>query len=314
MDSQSNLDSPSEASISKDGNTKIPVSFLLSLTNPKAESMVEAFFDEPGRDDDAPSVDLQLVPDTSTTQEMMTDDGLFLPWGFGQMSHDMLADAASFDFHHQTDDDPPDIDRDPVLAPLLTDLKTLHDNLLATDPSYDGTFNNTLASQVFTRSNRDTFVPAYFRHTHRDMPLIHRPTFNPSTCSAPLLLTIFFCGALYSPPRDCVLATPAFFRITEEYIFQSLDTQLAQRSKHNDDGAEGCESHQLYETLQAALLIHGVQYMANNAAARRRNWMVRRPALVEAVRALGLAQARHTQMIGRVPEWRRFVWEETRIK
>ncbi|KAJ4287478.1 hypothetical protein N0V88_007665 [Collariella sp. IMI 366227] len=43
----------------KGDDTKIPVSFLLSLTDPDADSMVAAFMDEPGRDDDAPPVDLQ---------------------------------------------------------------------------------------------------------------------------------------------------------------------------------------------------------------------------------------------------------------
>lgn len=147
------------------------------------------------------------------------------------------------------------------------------------------------------------------------MPLIHRPSFNPTTCPAPLLLTICFCGAVNSPPRDCVLAVPSFFRIAEEYIFRLLDTALAKHNDKSDTFAPTEEKEtELYETLQAALLINGVQYMTTNPAARRRNWMVRRPALVAAVRGLGLMGARHTQIGGQRPEWRRFVRDESRIR
>lgn len=293
--------------------------------------MFEAFFDEPGRDDDAPPADLQPVgTDTGLmTSDLLAGDAFFFPWGFGPGN---LLEGSSFDLQPQAPSHSPPspaADIDLALAPILMAMKSLHTSLLTTDPVYDGTFDDVLAHQVFTRPNRDVFVPAYFRHTHRDMPLIHRPTFDPEMCAAPLLLLVFICGALYSPPRDCVLAIPGFFRITEEYVFQLLERQMAEyrKCKKQLGAKSGCKSgaavytveekeDELYQTLQAAALIHGVQFMSNNAAARRRNWMVRRPALVTAVRQLGLTKARHTQVVkvGEGPDWGRFIREETRIK
>ncbi|KAL2131977.1 hypothetical protein VTI74DRAFT_4378 [Chaetomium olivicolor] len=314
----------------KDENTKIPVSFLLSLTNPDADSMVSAFRDEPGRDDDAPSVDLHpetthLTPSPSPDTDPTPTDGLFFSWVFGQMYSDDAHPSPEFNFNLPNlpplplNAIPSPSTIDPALEPILTSLSTLHSTLVSTDSTYDGTFDASLAAQVFTLSNRAAFIPAYFRHTHRDLPLLHRPSFSVQTSSPALVLVVFLCGALYSPPRDCVLAIPRFFRIAEEYVFRRLEDEVRLlKGGLGGDNLEGEEGegmvnvHELrvYETLQAAILIHGAQLMNNDAAGRRRNWTVRKPPLVEAVRGLGLTRARQMQRV----DWRRWVRDETRIR
>ncbi|KAK4039508.1 hypothetical protein C8A01DRAFT_16525 [Parachaetomium inaequale] len=290
----------------KDEHTKIPISFLLGLTNPKAESMVEVFLDEPSRDIDAPSVELQ--PDTTNIntdphQDMTPSDGLFFPWAFDQTDPEPFPDLTSF----PQNSSPEDID--PALQPLLTDLASLHTTLLATDPSSytGGTFTPALANQVFTLSNRDIFVSTYFRHTHKHLPLIHRPSFNVETSSPALVLAVYLCGACCAPPRDCVLAVRGFFHIAEEYMFRKLEglirdfVEAQSRSQSRGQGGEGSDEQEveveLYETFQAAVLIQGAGFLMNSPgpAARRQSWMVRTPALVEGVRRLGLTRARHMQ-------------------
>ncbi|KAL2021720.1 hypothetical protein VTK56DRAFT_6663 [Thermocarpiscus australiensis] len=295
----------------QDGNTTIPVSFLLSLTNPKAESMVEAFFDEPGRDDDAPSVVLQSDTDPGFSADFL--EGVvagtgFFPWEFGQLPQDTtLEDGTGNSVPQQRDCNATD-GINPALAPIIDELKQLHDTLRATDASYDGTFDTDLARQIFlSSSNREMFVSAYFRHTHRDRPFLHRPSFSPDTSSPVLLLAVSLCGSLYTPPRDSVLAIPSFFRIAEEYAFRNLETQLARRQETGDDTQE------LYEAVQAALLIHGLQFVTHKPAAQRRSRVIRRPALVAAVRALGLTAAKHSQT-GERPDWGQFIRDETRIR
>ncbi|GAB1320959.1 Zn(2)-C6 fungal-type domain-containing protein [Madurella fahalii] len=347
--------SPSTASTvaaDTDASTKIPVSFLLGLTNPQAKSMVEVFFDEPGRDDDAPSVLLQPDPDpgflAGFAQDPLLSGGFFV-LGLGQSAHDTLLEDNIGDSNQPSGTELSHTAVDPFLSPILASLTSLHNHLLTTDPSYTGPFNHTVARQIFLPpSNRETFTSAYFRHTHRDLPLVHRPTFDPATSSPALLLAIFLAGSQYAAPRDCVLAIPSFFRIAEEFVFRELDAQLqaaagcgadrAGTTRTLSSGGTGSPTittttttsaeaqappplsmsmWPLYEALQAGLLMHGIQFVSGDVAARRRSRTVRLPVLVDAVRRLGWTGARQTQppaVGGGMPDWAWFVGDEMRIR
>jgi hypothetical protein len=285
--------------------------------------MVDVFRQEPDHGD-IPSVTLQ--PETNLTggenQPFAPGDGFFLPWMFGQLDADPFDDFSSFPVPQI--DYPSSEEIDPALEPIITDLERLHNTLVTADPSYNGTFDAALAKQIFTRSNRETFIPTYFRYTHIHMPLVHRPSFSVETSSPALVLTIFLCGGLYSPPRDCVLAIPAFYRIVEEYVFRRLDALLRvfqQRRGGKENSVDAADdlnlAHEMevYETLQAALLIHGAQFLMNTGDARSRSWKVR-GTVADAVRRLGLTRARHNQGggAGERVDWARFVRDETRIR
>ncbi|KAK4151552.1 hypothetical protein C8A00DRAFT_45267 [Chaetomidium leptoderma] len=299
--------------------------------------MVETFLEEPSRDADAPNTELQ--PDsnieTNLTENIHSSDEPFLSWGVSETYSDIFPDLSPFDLSRVSHPIPnPEEDIDPALAHILTSLEHLHNTLITTaEPSYSGTtFNPTLAKQIFVPSHRKAFLPTYFRHTHKHLPLVHHPTFNVTTSSPALVLVLFLCGALYAPPRDAVLAIPAaFFPIAEEFVFRRVEVllelhhhqQQQQGGDDDDDVVDGAgggwveEEREMYETLQAAVLVRGAQFMmntSNNPAVRSRAWMVRRPVLVEVVRKLGLACARHTNTVGRRPDWGRFVRDEIRIR
>jgi hypothetical protein len=285
--------------------------------------MVDVFRQEPDVGD-IPNVTLQ--PETSLNgienQTFAPGDGFFLSWMFGQTDPDPFADFSSFPVSQIDYPSSSSEEIDPFLEPIISGLERLHNTLAATDPSYDGTFDAALAKQIFTRSNRETFVPTYFRYTHIHMPLVHRPSFSAETSSPALVLAIFLCGALYSPPRDCVLAIPAFYRVAEEYIFRKLDAQLKGFQQHGRkeevDGTDPlvrAQEMEVYETLQAALLIHGAQFLMNTGDARSRSWKVR-GTIADAARKLELTRARHTQGggAGERVDWARFIRDETRIR
>ncbi|KAK4119646.1 hypothetical protein N657DRAFT_706794 [Parathielavia appendiculata] len=286
---------PSVASApSKDSDTKTPVSFLLSLTNPDADSMVEVFQD----------ASITPQPETVTGEEdpvPTSGEGFFFSWIFGPPDTDPFADPSPFSLS-QIPYSIPSIeeDMDPALEPIVTDLERLHVTLTTTDPSYNGTFDATLAKQVFTRPNREVFIPTYFRYTHLHMPLVHRPSFSVETAAPALLLVVFLCGSLYSPPRDSVLAVRTFFRIVEGYVFGKLEAllKLISQGGVREDGAADGRAHEheteLYQTLQAALLIQGAEFLMNAGDARSRAWRVR-GTLADAVRRLELTSARHSQ-------------------
>ena len=325
---------PATPTLSKEENTKIPVSFLLGLTNPEAESMVGIFLKEPSYDCDGPgSAGMSTLeqPDadinTDAAQDPTSSDGPFFPWVFGDPPYtDLFAAADDYDGslssfpEESASSSTPAID--PTLAPTISALESLHTTLTTTDPSYTGTYDAALAAQVFTASNATTFLSNYFRHTHKHLPLLHRPSFCAATTTPALVLVAFLAGALYAPPRDCVLAAPRFFRIAEEFVFRKLEGIVAVFTTQGGDEGKGEEGEmELYETLQAAVLIHGAQFIMNtrSADARRRGWMVRKPVLVDAVRRLGLTAARHGEggwMGGgdREEGWKRWVRDEMRIR
>jgi hypothetical protein len=290
--------------------------------------MIRVFFNEPGRDDDAPSTELQptTTPNSDLASELLLNDNSCFPWLLGYTSNDPSLLLHSLETPLPDWPSPTyESDSEPVLGPIVTALSSLHHSLVSDDPTYTGTFDPSLAAQLFTRANREAFVAAYFRHTHKDLPLIHRPSFDVDTTAPALVLLVFLCGAQYCPPRDCVLALPRFLRIADEWVFREVQARLQQFLRAEGEGegedpvqvlggnAEGRE-RALHETLQAALLMQGLIFVVNDPAGRKRNWVTRRPALVDAVRRLGLTRARHTQRGGGKPDWERFVRDEIRIR
>ncbi|KAK3301711.1 uncharacterized protein B0T15DRAFT_544421 [Chaetomium strumarium] len=331
---------PATAAQSPDSDkTKIPVSFLLSFTNPEAGSMYEVFLNEPYPNEDAGGVEFQAEqqpPDTGLGHDGMIGEVSFFPMFFNQLFAEPFPDlSSSFPSTDTTTTNiiittPPPFSEtlDPAFAPLISDLESLHHTLVTSATStYDGTFDSALAKQVFTLSNREAFVAAYFCHTHRELPFVHRPSFAADTCAPALLLAVCLCGAQYCAPRDSVLAVPRFFRIADEYVFRVLEAQVVRyeerrrrigstsgRGGGSEDEREREEERELYDTLRGALLIHGLLFMINDTPARKRNLLVRRPALVDAVRRVGFTSARQTQEGGEMPDWSVFVRDETRIR
>lgn len=114
-----------------------------------------------------------------------------------------------------------------------------------------------------------------------------------------------------------MLAVRGFFAVVEEWVFRRLEGLVEGVEGGGGGGGigeDGEREMELYGTFQAALLIHGAQFIMNNPALRSRAWATRRPALVVAARRLGLTRARHACHGEGGVDWGRWVREETRIR
>ncbi|TLD18656.1 hypothetical protein PspLS_10283 [Pyricularia sp. CBS 133598] len=333
-------------------------SFLLSLTNPQSDSMVKALINEPGRDevfDDTsmtggeagtstsndtssnlipPDVDLT---DAAADAALLTGAGFF-PWSMGSQPMDL---GGGCDYEYSTPEaESPLAGREAcsmaqqaACAAMVAALEETHARLVVggrvcgeEEEAYEGgsgggggTYSAELAAEVLAPGNVRAFVARYFRNAHLDFPLLHRASFAMETAAPELLLAVLLCGSLYMPPTDSALSARSLFHLAEELAFRRLAAGLAAAERVDDGvyGAAECPSR-LYETLQAALIVHALQSTMRSSTARRRNRTVRLPALVSAVRVLKLAKTKHavSDLMTMSPEarWFQFVQSETRIR
>lgn len=232
------------------------------------------------------------------------------------------------------------------IAAVVDALQETHDWFARTGQAYDGgggvPFSRerlaATATLALARPNVRAFVSSYFRNTHHDFPLLHRASFAVEAAAPELLLAVVLCGSLYSAPTDGALSCRGLFHLAEELAFRRLAAALAAAEREadlmaaaaKDGGSDGVERNgcggggmetttRLHETLQAALIMHGLQNTMSSAPARRRNRTVRLPALVSVVRTLGLARTRHEPWTPSGAEtdesrWAEFVHTETRIR
>lgn len=305
------LPSQSADSQSRNAEAKMALPFLLNMTDPNANSMVDSLqvLDNHSLDMTDPTPELAPQPPTNNdlypptifpdnlNLSLFLDDR-FCPWLVSHPSEDLCSEQWT-DTAPPTPPTPPD---EPILTEIITSLHTLHTTLTTDDPSYNEPFSLPFAHSVFTPANRALFVGRYFRSTHREFPLTHRPSFDLATVSPGLLLAFFLCGSVNSASGD-VPEARAFLRVAEEWVFRRLGEVMA-------PGVE-VEGREVEEALQAALLVHCTQFALQGVETRERNRTVRLPALVGAVRRLGLLGVRHGEGEG---GWREFVERETRLR
>ncbi|KAH9437406.1 hypothetical protein MCOR02_001061 [Pyricularia oryzae] len=338
-----------------DGDEKMAAaSFLLSLTNPQSESMVKALINEPGRDEafddtsmtggdagasssnDASS---NLIPpdvDLAADAALLTGASFF-PWSMGSQPMD-LGGGCGYDYSTPEAESPPapgrgacDMAQQAACAAMVAALEETHARLVvggrvggeedgACEGGGGGVYTAGLAAEVLAPGNVRAFVARYFRNAHLDFPLLHRASFAVETAAPELLLAVLLCGSLYMPPTDSALSARNLFDLAEELAFRRLAVGLAAAERADGGGGEGpvaCPPR-LYETLQAALIVHALQSTMRSSTARRRNRTVRLPALVSAVRVLGLAKTKHAvadlMMMAPEARWAQFVQAETRIR
>ncbi|KAK2060630.1 hypothetical protein LY76DRAFT_614917 [Colletotrichum caudatum] len=250
-------------------------------------------------------VDFPQWPSSVPTDEDLT----FLPYGFASSLSPELMDFQSMGA--LSSNAPPNaavslFDPESWRAradEIVSDMHDLHDSLTTTDPWYDCTFDLNITKLVFSAENLCKFSATYFRVNHLDFPIIHRPSFGTERTHKLLLLAVALSGSLRSPPSDDVLAARGFISLAEEYIFRSLGRLMP-------PGSAPEFTHEVQETLQAALIIHSMQFFRNDVSSRRRNRTQRLPALVSAVRCLSLAQTRHASVF----HYEDFVLNESKIR
>lgn len=298
--------------------TKLTIAFLLGLTNPNSENILEFLAGEAASRIDTEGLDpatnaapapMQFPPGMSSDQ----DFAAFLTYGLPSLAPDAVDHLFSLSLGHgslvtNTLPNTPISPFNPQVfeqhsAALLQELHNLHDSLIATDPSYVGSFNLDAARSAFSPDSFCTFAATYFRVSHLDFPILHKPYFGTPRTTKPLLLAVGMAGALRCAPSDDALAARGFLSLSDEYIFRRLRDLFP-------SGSTPDYTPELEEALQAALMIHSVQFFRNDVATRRKNRTQRLPVLACAVRTLGLAQTRHAPVF----DFDEFVRNETRIR
>ncbi|KAL0780264.1 hypothetical protein CaCOL14_004748 [Colletotrichum acutatum] len=293
--------------------TKITVAFLLGLTNPNSENILEFLASEAAARTEGDGIDPTMkdmhVPTQYPPNMLIDDDFTFLPYGFASTFAPELIDFNSLDVLSENILSntrmsflvPESLE--PRSAEIISGLQELHHTLVATNQWYDGTFDLDTANSVFSAGNLCQFAATYFRVSHLDFPIVHRPDFGSDYTTKQLLLAVGLSGSLRSPPSDDALAARGYLTLAEEYIFRCLERLMP-------PGSAPEFTHELQETLQAALMIHSVQFFRNDVASRRKNRTQRLPQLVSAVRVIGLAQTKHAPIF----QYEEFVRNESKIR
>jgi hypothetical protein len=161
---------------------------------------------------------------------------------------------------------------------------------LATDCSFD---------DFFTVSNFRHLITTFFGRRQLLARMIHVPTFDSGEVDSSLLLSVVLCGLAYSArTADNKRLSAALQDKAEKYVFKRL------KQLQNVD-----KSAIALETCQAAYLITILQISRNDSTIRRRAVTRRQPALIDALRRLGILSESNTT--ARQTDWHAFVYRES---
>lgn len=196
------------------------------------------------------------------------------------------------------------------IAKIVGDLGAVNASLGANSIYSSGEYSlniNTLP-ELLTPANLRTHIATYFRYTHPDYPIIHRPTFNMENTLPALLLAMFLCGALYCGKKG--VDYRGLYDLAEEYAFNQLHAAL---EASYSSGVT--VSKDMAATLSAATLMNDIQWVIRNPSSRRRVRARRLPALVYAARTLGYPSLRHAvQNPVAELDWEKFIVLESCIR
>jgi hypothetical protein len=159
----------------------------------------------------------------------------------------------------------------------------------------------------FTHANFNRLMAVFFRRQQLLARMIHMPTFDPGQADLGLLLAIALCGAGYSSKSVETPALPSrtLQRVAEKYVFQRL-----KRCPVRDERGEISRCRTL-QACQAAYIITFIQLGENDGEIRRRIITKRQPALLNAVRRLGLICDKPSPPSA---DWREFVYKESCVR
>ncbi|CAG9983915.1 unnamed protein product, partial [Clonostachys byssicola] len=197
---------------------------------------------------------------------------------------------------------------------IIDNLRNLHTALSSCTDGPRYYFQLEQAKQVFVPENV-SFIHQFFRFSHPEVPIVHRPSFNPHEVHPVLLMAVFLCGSMHAAPSDAALSTPLLFDLAEEYAFNTLRGLVDEYVNHGVMEADSiADLARLNQVLQGALLMHGLQFIMNEPQRRERNRDRRLPVLVSTIRKLGFSNARHSRIPDGEPvDWDEFILKETQI-
>ncbi|TGO07850.1 hypothetical protein BTUL_0242g00150 [Botrytis tulipae] len=260
------LDNPSPAGnmeASSDATRrKIPIQFLLSFTTPVEHEATTALISASRDQLIEQAASTHLVSSSTSEFNFGAYDALF--WDQEDWTPD-LVHYLNQEFHDDTHRNRKSSTQGQAssvieirLAQMCQQLVFTQRILLADNPDYYDDFEESLA-EIFTTTNLETFVQAYFLQLHQFYPIVHRPTFDCETACLPLLLAIFLFGSLCSAPSYYTLSARKVFDVAEEYIFNHPTMQQLHHSNITCVAPE-----ETIGVLQAAFIIEVVQNGTNN--------------------------------------------------
>lgn len=141
--------------------------------------------------------------------------------------------------------------------------------------------------RFFTVSNVREFAMIFCRKRHYQYPIIHWPTFALEEASLPLLMVIPLMGASYSYPgyeRENIIQARKLYHVADSYVAHQLQSYLGRQlpaiqDQHLSEAVELC---------QAALLMYALDnLLASDLDLQRVAITERLPALISAMRRLG---------------------------
>lgn len=290
------------------------LSFLLTTTDPGSKSLMKAITAEPlykehisRRADLAashPPSPYQILDDFMGFPDPFLGDHTGLSGGeLGLSGFDLCLPSIGMDWSSLEARSEKLQNR---LSFLIEELHSLHSSLSPHHPRQIP-FDIDLAREIFVVENLLTFTSTYFKYVQPEVPILHQPSFDLETVSLELMLVVFIYGSMHVAITDETISARCFSDITEEYVYRQLEVQMAQVEAHGDAGA-------LHEVLQAALMVHSLQYFINDTSAHERDRTKRLPALISALRKLRFTKTKQIPHHDLVDNWEPFIIRETRIR
>ncbi|CAK7209705.1 hypothetical protein SCUCBS95973_000530 [Sporothrix curviconia] len=179
----------------------------------------------------------------------------------------------------------------------------------------------------FANADFHRLIAVFFRRQQLLAKMIHWPTFDAGQVDASLLLAIALCGVAYlqsSAPNavfgsdttaKLITSAAAIQPLAEKYIFKRLKTECNE-NEHSPSAITAAEKNaRALDICQAAYLVVLLQISVNDhdSATRRRAMTKRQPALVDALRHLGMLSMRPSSSAtaDSADPWRTFVYHES---
>ncbi|KAH6972052.1 hypothetical protein BKA56DRAFT_646181 [Ilyonectria sp. MPI-CAGE-AT-0026] len=155
----------------------------------------------------------------------------------------------------------------------------------------------------FACTNFHRLIMFFFRRQQLLARMIHWPTFDPSKVNPGLLLAIALCGLAYSyksaESLEFAPTVGVIQKLAEKYIFRRL------KECHGRD-----QSRLALEGCQAAYLMIILQIGVNDGDTRQRAITKRQPALVDALRRLGMLHSKPCSPTLKT-DWHTFAYRES---
>ncbi|KAK0732436.1 hypothetical protein B0T21DRAFT_349443 [Apiosordaria backusii] len=172
--------------------------------------------------------------------------------------------------------------------------------------------------QFFSPSRFAKFIELYWSVWHPNVNILHRPTFDPTTCKSILLAAMALIGACVSPDPVDNEEAKMWFNCVEEMVFTDDDfCRDIDPTTEATSPTSVLASRRKLQALQAAYIVCLYQNWEGTDAGKRRIRRHRFSTVVSVARDLGIDTARHPDYSRKFKHdfnWMEFVVREELIR